>query len=341
MFVQASVADQFICYDCEQTFGTVQGLGVHMHRVHGRRQMCRWFAQQDSCGSCLKKFHSRARLVVHLSQSSPRCLEHLMRVNQPLEDAEVAELDHEDKLRNREEKKKGIGPRQALLPAFDLQGPKLPQAPWPERIRGRRGGQQEEEVCDPAPAVRTLGTTSRPDDSLSEPWSDQSAPAQLGIPLPLSVRTLGTASRPDDALSEPWSDRGAPATEVEHRECVGVFKGLEACFQLGIQTVSKKGTALSVLSFVSVAGLLKCTSSKNQDNKPGGHKCASSLIFPPEICKVLGTDFARHLKGVESKAGLRWGGELRVDLQISHRSCDLQPVAALTEVPASDVLLIV
>ncbi|CAE8581932.1 unnamed protein product [Polarella glacialis] len=341
MFVQASVADQFICYDCEQTFGTVQGLGVHMHRMHGRRQMCRWFAQQDSCGSCLKKFHSRARLVVHLSQSSPRCLEHLMRVNQPLEDAEVAELDHEDKLRNREEKKKGIGPRQALLPAFDLQGPKLPQAPWPERLRGRHGGQQEEEVCDPAPVVRTLGTASRPDDSPSEPWSDQSAPAQLGIPPPPSVRTLGTVSRPDDALSEPWSDRGAPATEVEHQECVGVFKGLNACFQLGIQTVRKKGTALSVFSFVSVAGLLKCTSSKNQDNKPGSHKCASTRILPPEICKVLGTEFARHLKGVESKGGLRWGGELRVDLQIFHRSCDLQTVAALTEVPATDVLLIV
>ncbi|CAE8622121.1 unnamed protein product [Polarella glacialis] len=340
MFVQASVADQFICYDCEQTFGAAQGLGVHTHRVHGRRQMCRWFAQQDSCGSCLKKFHSRARLVVHLSQSSPRCLEHLTRVNQPLEDAEVAELDHEDKLRNREEKKKGIGPRQALLPAFDLQGPKLPQVPWPERVRGRHGGQQEEEVCEPARVVRALGTASRPDDSLSEPWSDQSAPAQLGIPLPPSVRTLGTAQRPDDSLSVPSSDQGAPATEVEHRECVGVFKGLDACFHLGIQTVSKKGTALSLLRFCSAAGLLKCTSSKNKCNHTGGHKCASTLVLPPEICKVLGTDFARHLKEVESKEGLRFGGELRVDLQVFHPSCDLHPDAALTVVPASEGFLL-
>ena len=43
-----------------------------------------------------------------------------------------------------------------------------------------------------------------------------------------SVRTLGTAQRPDDSLSVPLSDQGAPATEVEHRECVGVFKGLDA-----------------------------------------------------------------------------------------------------------------
>ncbi|CAE8609824.1 unnamed protein product [Polarella glacialis] len=303
--------------------------------------------------------HARARLVVHLSQSSPRCLEHLMRVNRPLEDVEVAELDHEDKLRTREEKKKGIGPRQALLPAVDTHGPKLPQVPWPERVKGRHGdtgpqGQQEEKVCEPVGVVRALGTASRPDDSLSEPWSDQGAPVQPDTP---SVRTLGTAQRPDDSLSVPLSDQGAPATEVEtqgqqeeeHRECVGFFKGLDACFHLEIQTVSKKGTALLLLRFGSVAGLLKSIGRKNKCNHPGGHKSARGLeeqgffctaplkVFPPEICKLLATGFAEHLKEVQRiRGGLHFGGELRVDLQVFYQQFDVYPDEAITELPVTE-----
>jgi hypothetical protein len=132
-----AVADPYLCYACDSTFSSSQGLGVHMFKAHGRKQLCRWYAAHDVCDSCLRKFHDRPRLLVHLAQSSPRCLEHLLHVHVPLQDGEVAVLDEVDRVQRRLDKRRGISLRQALLPAVQSSGPRLPPLPWDECRAGR------------------------------------------------------------------------------------------------------------------------------------------------------------------------------------------------------------
>ena len=64
------------CADCGGQFASNCGLAVHMARVHAVRRPAPSYAGRDgTCASCKRCFHTRLRLVHHLSYSSPRCLE--------------------------------------------------------------------------------------------------------------------------------------------------------------------------------------------------------------------------------------------------------------------------
>ena len=66
-----------------------------MARVHGVRRLAPSYAGRDGiCSSCKRGFHTRLRLVHHLSYSSPQCLEWCMLHRVPMtdQDREVLHL---------------------------------------------------------------------------------------------------------------------------------------------------------------------------------------------------------------------------------------------------------
>ena len=91
--------------DCGKQFESNCGLAVHMARVHGVRRSAPSDAGRDGiCSSCKRGFHTRLRLVHHLSYSSPQCLEWCMLHCEP-QDREV--LDREDAGQRRKDKREG------------------------------------------------------------------------------------------------------------------------------------------------------------------------------------------------------------------------------------------
>ena len=73
------------CTDCGKQFASNCGLAVHMAGVHGVRRSAPSYAGRDGiCSSCKRGFHTRLRLVYHLSYSSPQCLEWCMLHCEPM-----------------------------------------------------------------------------------------------------------------------------------------------------------------------------------------------------------------------------------------------------------------
>ena len=96
------------CTDCGRQLASNCGLAVHMARVHGVRRPAPSYAGRDGiCSSCKRGFHTRLRLVHHLSYSSPQCLEWCMLHREPMTDQDREVLDREDADQRRKDKREG------------------------------------------------------------------------------------------------------------------------------------------------------------------------------------------------------------------------------------------
>ena len=94
--------------DCGKQFASNCGLAVHMDRVHGVPRPAPSYAGRDGiCSSCTRGFHTRLRLVHHLSYSSPQCLEWCMLHREPMTDQDREVLDREDADQRRKDKREG------------------------------------------------------------------------------------------------------------------------------------------------------------------------------------------------------------------------------------------
>ncbi|CAE8587616.1 unnamed protein product [Polarella glacialis] len=118
------VLDTHFCYDCSRAFLSKAGLFAHRHKIHGYHNVARCYADSDTCPACLQCFHSRARLIVHLSASTTACLKQLVDNFVPLPAEQVEELDKRDAKLASESKRRGI--RRVELPAAFCHGPMLP-----------------------------------------------------------------------------------------------------------------------------------------------------------------------------------------------------------------------
>ena len=78
-----------------------------MARVHGERRSAPYAGRDGICSSCKRGFHTRLRVVHHLSYSSPQCLEWCMLHCEPFTEQDREVLDREDAGQRRKDKREG------------------------------------------------------------------------------------------------------------------------------------------------------------------------------------------------------------------------------------------
>ena len=119
--------ETWACDQCPKTFASKKALATHSGRVHGYRRIVKFYAVDDLCNACGKKYHSRQRLVEHL-KFVPSCLSVLQACFPALDDATVQELDQLDHAHTLNMRQQGWWATKALEPVSRLQGPLLPPA---------------------------------------------------------------------------------------------------------------------------------------------------------------------------------------------------------------------
>lgn len=85
------------CDICHQSFASSAALAVHLSHRHGTRIACRRFALDATCRVCARFYHTRARLLLHLQNSSTNCWVPHMRHFVPLSPERAGELDALDR----------------------------------------------------------------------------------------------------------------------------------------------------------------------------------------------------------------------------------------------------
>ena len=86
-----SLSGEWICQFCSFPFKSKQGLAVHQYHKHGIKSIMRMFVGLHShCLCCLLEFHTRERLVRHLSDKSKFCKQYMLDSITPLS-VEVAD----------------------------------------------------------------------------------------------------------------------------------------------------------------------------------------------------------------------------------------------------------
>ena len=113
----------FSCNWCGKAFNKLSDLKSHCALRHGYRNCARRFAVGTTCRCCLKQFHTRPKLIKHLTSGRPQCLQNLVASRHPLLLDEVAQLDSEDLKNTKAAKRAGIAQLEAYLPEFRAIGP--------------------------------------------------------------------------------------------------------------------------------------------------------------------------------------------------------------------------
>eukprot|EP00435_Cladocopium_sp_Y103_P074222 s126_g47.t1 len=108
------------CMQCQKRCRNAAGEAAHMHKVHGEVSNLRQLFDQPTCGSCLKHFHTMAKLKAHLYYSRT-CRDRLRSSNMQcgVEPGTGSDIDQARALRH-----------DRYLPPLPGQGPHLP-APRP------------------------------------------------------------------------------------------------------------------------------------------------------------------------------------------------------------------
>ena len=88
---------QFPCPSCKKTFSTITGLSVHQRHKHKAVAQARYFAKGSQCEACMKEFHTRPRLIVHLQYSGTSCLRELAAQGQPMTEEARIQMDEADR----------------------------------------------------------------------------------------------------------------------------------------------------------------------------------------------------------------------------------------------------
>eukprot|EP00438_Fugacium_kawagutii_P029598 Skav235412 [mRNA] locus=scaffold924:32291:36799:- [translate_table: standard] len=126
------------CELCGQAFSGKAALAMHSTKVHGYRNVARYFATDGRCAACARDFSTRPRLRQHLT-AAPSCLPTLRACFAPLDAAEVDELDAKDSADAAALKQAGWHATKALVPRIKTYGPCLPPpgSDEAELMRGR------------------------------------------------------------------------------------------------------------------------------------------------------------------------------------------------------------
>ena len=121
----------YLCYDCGYTCAKSKAWHKHRERVHGHvpPEALVVPATQTACNACCKNFHTRVRLLWHLSHGSPGCYDVLLEHSQSHISRDEAILAATaDRLLAKEMRKQGQQKKLAILPVLAFHGPRLPEA---------------------------------------------------------------------------------------------------------------------------------------------------------------------------------------------------------------------
>jgi len=115
------------CDQCGQSFATVRALSTHAYKRHGYKDIVRYYALGSRCNSCNQEFHSRPRRCRHL-RTQEACLAAYKACFPPASEAEVEQLDIQDRIENDALRQQGWHAHKALEACIILPGPALPPA---------------------------------------------------------------------------------------------------------------------------------------------------------------------------------------------------------------------
>ena len=87
---------QYQCPECAKVFLSSRARATNESRVHGKRRPALAYARDGKCPCCSCDFHSRVRLVHHLSYSSVKCLQFCVENIAPMSPEEQQPLDAAD-----------------------------------------------------------------------------------------------------------------------------------------------------------------------------------------------------------------------------------------------------
>ena len=121
----------YLCYDCGYTCAKAKAWHKHRERIHGHVPPEALVVPdgQTSCNVCCKNFHTRVRLLWHLSHGNPACYDALLECNQSHTSRDEAILAATaDRELAKQMRKLGQQKKLALLPVLEFYGPKWPAA---------------------------------------------------------------------------------------------------------------------------------------------------------------------------------------------------------------------
>ena len=111
------------CGNCDEVFLSARALSAHRFMQHGVKLTCRDKLTETHCPVCLNEFHTRARLVVHISRASPICNSVLEEQYGPEPPELVAQAEEKSKQQDREFRRMGRHRTWAEFPSFRREGP--------------------------------------------------------------------------------------------------------------------------------------------------------------------------------------------------------------------------
>ena len=114
---------QWPCTICSKVFRSSNALAAHSARSHNVKNPARKLAFGTQCPSCLKEFHTRYRLIVHLAYRSPACHAIASIVLDPMADDEAERLDTQDRPAIRVLARTGRGAAFARIACCQALGP--------------------------------------------------------------------------------------------------------------------------------------------------------------------------------------------------------------------------
>jgi hypothetical protein len=118
------------CSECGLVFANERGLKMHCQLMHGAKSITRSYAEASgSCTTCLKVFHTRLRLQIHLRKNfgahiEASCLAEMWRRGlPPISEERILELEAADRVLYKQRRSQGRGLSFAAVPVAQGYGP--------------------------------------------------------------------------------------------------------------------------------------------------------------------------------------------------------------------------
>ena len=112
------------CPECGMCFKNDQELSLHRFRKHNVKNSLRSLIGGTVCVCCLKQFHTRYKILSHISQANKKCRAFYEKCVPPTPFEEQEQLDAQDTIARRKLRYEGRSNRFHPIPTLQCSGPK-------------------------------------------------------------------------------------------------------------------------------------------------------------------------------------------------------------------------